>query len=108
MNQTSVLLAILAMAVVTYVPRMLPMVALSSRQLPPLVEAWLRQVPVAVLGALVLQALVPDGGPTGVRPAGLYVVAAITTLVVARKTRSLLGAVGAGVTVVALARLGLG
>ena len=108
MNQTSVLLAILAMAVVTYVPRVLPMVVLSSRQLPPLIEAWLRQVPVAVLGALVLQALMPNGGPADVGPAGLYAVAAITTLVVARKTRSLLGAVGAGVTVVALARLGLG
>ena len=108
MNQTTILLTIAAMSVVTYLPRVLPALLLSSRRLPPLAEAWLRYVPAAVLGALVLPALMENREPGFIPATNLYVWAAVPTVVVAWKTRSLIGAVAAGVAVVALARLGLG
>ncbi|HEY3315216.1 MAG TPA: AzlD domain-containing protein, partial [Bacillota bacterium] len=40
------------MALVTYLPRMLPLVVLSRFKLPPAVLRWLSFVPVAVLSAL--------------------------------------------------------
>lgn len=50
------------MALVTYIPRLIPMVALSGRSLPPVVMEWLGLLPPALLGALVAQAVVmPDG-----------------------------------------------
>ena len=57
-----VLLIIAAMALVTYIPRMAPMVVLSGRSLPPVVMEWLGLLPAALLGALVAQAvLMPEG-----------------------------------------------
>src|SRR5690606_15515282 len=57
-----ILLIIVAMALVTYVPRMAPLVFLSGRSLPPVVMEWLGLLPAALLGALVAQAvLMPEG-----------------------------------------------
>lgn len=57
-----VLLTIVAMAVVTYLPRMFPLVWLSGRRFPPVVMDWLGLLPAALLGALVAQAvLLPEG-----------------------------------------------
>lgn len=57
-----VLLTICAMALVTYIPRMVPLMLLSGRTLPRSVMAWLGLLPAALLGALVAQAVaMPDG-----------------------------------------------
>ena len=42
-------LLIFLMAVVTFIPRVLPVLLLSRRSLPELLERWLSYVPVAVL-----------------------------------------------------------
>ena len=46
------LLLILGMALVTYIPRVAPLLLLSSRQLNPHLMRWLEMVPPAVLAAL--------------------------------------------------------
>jgi branched-subunit amino acid transport protein len=58
MDQKIILLTIFGMALVTYIPRLVPVSLLSSRSLPPLVIAWLRYIPVAVLSAMLLPSLV--------------------------------------------------
>ena len=40
------------MALVTYLPRMIPLTILDGKELPPIVSAVLRNIPYAVLGAL--------------------------------------------------------
>ncbi|MRX73542.1 AzlD domain-containing protein [Bacillus lacus] len=50
----SILLMIVGMAVVTYLPRMIPLVALSSIQLPEFLQNILKNVPYATLGALIV------------------------------------------------------
>ena len=82
---------VLACALVTAVPRVLPLLVLSKMQLPQWLLDWLRYVPVAVLAALLSLELANAG------PAGLA--AAVTALAVAATTRSLLGTVLAGVAV---------
>lgn len=52
MSQT-MLLIILGMAIVTYIPRVLPLVAMNGKELPPKVKAILQNVPYAALGALI-------------------------------------------------------
>lgn len=47
------LLTAFLMALVTYLPRMIPLVFLGDRKLPPFWENLLRYVPYAVLGALI-------------------------------------------------------
>lgn len=53
MDKTIVLM-IIGMAIVTYVPRMLPLVALNGKKMPPFLQAVLNNVPFAALGALIV------------------------------------------------------
>ncbi len=104
MDQTIVFLTILGMGVVTFIPRLLPVLLLSSKKLPPLVIAWLRFIPVAVLAAMLLPTLVINDAQLDFSSSNIYFWAAIPTFLVAWKTRSLFGSVITGMAVVAIAR----
>jgi branched-subunit amino acid transport protein len=124
MDQNVVLLTLLGMGIVTYLPRLLPLLILTRRgavqgddsegALPPLIEVWLRYVPAAVLAAMLFPSLfIAEGrvhlsGDRILSPDSLYLWAAIPTVWIAWRTRSLIGSVLAGVAVVALGRMLLG
>ncbi len=107
-DQRAVFLTLLAMGLVTYLPRVLPLWLFASRSLPPIVVAWLRYVPVAVLAAMLLPSLVLPEGYLDLGWDNLYLWAAIPTFIVAWRTRSLFGAVVTGMALVAGARWLLG
>lgn len=48
---------LLGMAVVTYIPRAIPLTFLEGKELPPVVTGVLRNIPFAVLGALIFPAI---------------------------------------------------
>ncbi|MCG7334305.1 AzlD domain-containing protein [Sporosarcina sp. ACRSM] len=48
---------LLGMALVTYIPRMIPLTFLDGKELPPIVSGILRNIPFAVLGALIFPAV---------------------------------------------------
>lgn len=50
---SSIFWIIIGMAVVTYIPRVLPFIVLNGRRLPSRIEGALRNVPFAALGALI-------------------------------------------------------
>ena len=104
MDQKTIFLTILGMALVTYVPRLLPVWLLSSKSLPPLVIAWLRYVPVAVLAAMLFPSIVVQDNQAHLGLSNLFLWAALPTLVVAWKTRSLFGSVIVGMIVLAVVR----
>jgi branched-subunit amino acid transport protein len=108
MNQNAVLWTMIGMLAVTYIPRVLPVWLFTSKPLPPLVIAWLRYVPVAVLAALLLPALVITENNAvqalDVSFGNLFLWAAIPTCIVAWKTRSLFGPVIVGMVIVAAIR----
>ncbi|MGV3487280.1 MAG: AzlD domain-containing protein [Tuberibacillus sp.] len=54
---SSAIWAIIGMAVVTYIPRMLPLVAIKADGVPPFLQGVLKNVPYAVLGALIFPAI---------------------------------------------------
>ena len=91
MDQKVVLLTLFGMQAVTYVPRLLPVLLFSSKQLPPLVIVWLRYVPVAVLAAMVVPSLLLVEQRIHFAADNLLLWAAIPTLLVAWKTKSLFG-----------------
>ena len=104
MDQQSVFLVMLGMLVVTYLPRLIPLLLFSSRDLPPIVVTWLRYVPAAVLSAMLFPSLVILHDRVDLSFDNLFFWAAFPTLVVAVKTKSLFGAVVIGMLVVALVR----
>ena len=90
---TETITVIVAMGIVTYIPRWLPLFFLSRRRLPPVLVVWLDFIPAAILSALILPTLLTTGSPRQLewnRP-DLWI--AIPTLIFALRTRSLAGTV---------------
>ncbi len=108
MNQQTILLTILGMAIVTYLPRLVPAWLLSSRTLHPVMTRFLSFVPTAVLSALLVPSLVLVNGQLNGSPQNIFLWAAIPTLLVAWRTRSFFGAVATGLVLVAGVRLLMG
>lgn len=108
MDQKIVFLTILGMAVVTYVPRAAPMLALAARGIPEPVMRWLSYVPVAVLSAMLAPALVLREGSFDFSMDNLFFWAAIPSFALAIKTRSFFGTVALGMGLVAAGRFFLG
>ena len=93
-----VLLLISLCMLVTIVPRTIPLMLIGRVSLPPLVIAWLRHIPIAVITALLCQELLlQDAGVNWAR-----LLAGLFALALAFTTRSILGTVILGVAVYAL------
>lgn len=105
MAEKTQLMVILGMALVTYLPRLLPAWFLRGRELPGFLAAWLKYIPAAVLAALLLPSLLVEDGGLHLAWDNLYLWAALPALLVAWKTKSLFATVLTGMAVVALARL---
>lgn len=105
MSGLSFSLMLAGMLLVTYLPRVLPAWLLQGRTIHPFITAWLKYVPVAVLSALLLPALLVADGRLNLAWDNLFLWAAIPAALVALKTRSMFATLLAGMAVVALARL---
>ncbi len=101
-------IVITGMALVTLVPRILPILLLSGRKMPASVERWLSLIAPAILAALLLPELVLDRSTSpavlAFSASNTYLLAAVPAFLVAWKTRSLFGTVVVGIAAVALLR----
>jgi branched-subunit amino acid transport protein len=93
MNSRAYLILVCCMGIVTYLPRMLPLVLLSRRRLPAWLAEWLELVPVAILSALLAPALLTSAEPRSLCLGKPELLAAVPTLLWALKSRSLAGTV---------------
>lgn len=101
-----IILAVLLMAAVTYLPRLLPLLILAGRKLPTDLEIWLSYIPVAVLASLLGPSLfITEGKLTLHLPANIYFWAALPSFAVALLTRNMFLTVLAGMACAALLRL---
>jgi len=50
---SNIVMMVVAMGVVTYIPRMLPFILFNGRELPPFIQRVLQNIPYATLGALI-------------------------------------------------------
>ena len=97
-----ILIIIIGSALVTALPRVVPMILLSRTSLPAWLRTWLGAVPVAILAALLgTELLVTNQSLVG---ADRIPIAIVPVLVIAATTRSLMGAVLAGMLTVSLLR----
>jgi branched-subunit amino acid transport protein len=104
MDQIKVLMIIAGMMVVTYGPRLLPITFLSSRALAPCLIKWLQLIPSAVLAAMLLPALIVSDQRLDINLDNVFLWAALPTFVVAKWAGSFVGAIVAGMAVVAIGR----
>lgn len=104
MDQTLIFWTIIGMAVVTYLPRLIPTLFLSGRNLRPVIIAWLRLVPPAVLAAMLAPSLIIKDDQVDLRVDNLFFWAALFAFPVAWKSKSLFATVVVGMGLVALGR----
>lgn len=104
MAQTSNLLwVIIAMAAVTYIPRMLPMVGLSGKKLPDWLHEWLGYIPVTVLAALLFPILFLKDNVLSVT--NIYLWTALPTFVVAFLSKNIFATIITGMIAIVTIRI---
>lgn len=97
-----VIVIILALGLVNFLPRVIPLTILSKMEIPPLVIRWLELVPAAVVAALLAPSILMPDQRLALNWDNLYLLAAIPTFVVATWRRSLSWTLLAGLVVMAL------
>ncbi|MCM3768627.1 AzlD domain-containing protein [Neobacillus niacini] len=100
----SIFLIIFGCALVTFIPRVLPIAVLSRVELPEWAMRWLNYVPIAVMAALVGQELLMPNGKLVPLQHNLELIAALPAFITAIVTRSLLGTVVAGIVSIMVLR----
>ncbi|HEL1585713.1 AzlD domain-containing protein [Streptococcus suis] len=105
MIKTSILLIILAAALVTWVPRVLPFVLTQNKSLPPKLVKFLSFLPITIIFALTLSSIMDE--EVGSLPNLLPVesLALLPTFLVVLRTKNILLAVVVGVLTTAALRL---
>ncbi|HEL2401240.1 TPA: AzlD domain-containing protein [Streptococcus suis] len=105
MIKTSILLIILASALVTWLPRVLPFVLTQNKSLPPRMVKFLSFLPITIIFALTLSSIMDE--EVGSLPSLLPVesLALIPTFLVVLRTKNILLAVVVGVLTTAALRL---
>jgi branched-subunit amino acid transport protein len=92
------LLLIFGMAIVTFLPRFIPMAFLSRRVIPEKVKMGLEYIPVAILSAILFPILFFDGeGTLGVQPQ--FLISSIPVFAFAWKAKNLWGSVILGMAI---------
>jgi branched-subunit amino acid transport protein len=108
-DQALIFWTIVGMAIVTYLPRLLPTLFLSGKTLRPIIASWLRLVPPAVLAAMLVPSLLVRQDAVDLSFENLFFWAALIAFPVAWRWNSLFATVTVGMGLVALGRyLGLG
>lgn len=95
---SNIIFLILGMAVVTYIPRLLPLLYGAKSEMSPSLRRWIRYVPVAVFAALVFPDLFFVEEQLSLHPlSNLKLLAAVLVFPVAIKSKSLLFTIVVGV-----------
>ncbi len=105
MRSDNMFFIIVGMSIVTQLPRLLPLVVLSRLNLPPLVIRWLKQIPVAVLSALLFPSLLMPDRNLSLSLDNTALMAALPCVLVAVKTKNLLLTILTGIIASALLQL---
>lgn len=105
MEHQTIVLLIFGMAMVTYLPRVLPALLLSRRKIPEPASNWLNYVPSAIVGSLLMPSLLLTDGALNLTSSNVFLWSAFPTFIVAFMTRSLVVTVSVGVAVASLAGL---
>lgn len=104
MEERVVFYTLIGMAVVTYLPRLMPLILLVGKKIPEPVLLWLQHVPPAVLAAMLLPTLIIRKESISLGMDNLFLFAAVPTLIVAIISKSLFIPVVIGMLLVILGR----
>lgn len=104
MDERLVIFTLIGMALVTYLPRLIPLIMLVGKKIPEPVLLWLQHVPPAVLAAMLLPTLIIREESISLGTDNLFLYAAIPTMIAAVISKSLFIPVIFGMLLVILGR----
>ncbi len=107
MSNQDIISLILLLAGVLLLTRTLPVTLFGNKQLPVIIEKWLKYIPPSILAALVASEIVTKDGNLYFSFSNLYLIVAVPTFLIAYKTKSLFTTLVLGMGIMALLRLGL-
>nr|WP_315529921.1 AzlD domain-containing protein [Carnobacterium maltaromaticum] len=94
---------ILGMAVVTYLPRMLPMLLLNNREIPEKIVRWMSFIPVSIFAALIFSDIFFWENKFSINPLeNLKLIPAILVFFIAYKTKNIMWSIVFGVVGISL------
>lgn len=102
------ILLIVGMMVVTFIPRVLPLLFARRLHLPPNVELALHYVPIAVLTVIITQTVFVHGGEANFAPGNPYLWASVTAFGIALIQKRLFVTITCGLVVYAMCKYFLG
>lgn len=105
MSPQTLAFTVVMMALVTWIPRTLPISLLAGRKLPEIATQTLSHLPVAILAALLAVQIFAPGNKLSLSVSNPYIWAAILPALIAIKTRSLFLTVITGVSCLSLLRI---
>lgn len=82
-------LSILAMGLVTYIPRLVPLLLLSKVRLPRWFSIWLKYVPTTVFASLIFSEIFVREHGLNLQLSNVYLLSSVASFLVAIKTKSL-------------------
>lgn len=91
-------------ALVTFLPRVLPLMILTRLKIPEWGMRWLSFVPISVMAALIAQELLLNEGSFSIQENVISIVAAVPAVLIAVWKRSLLGTVLVGMISIMILR----
>ncbi|MFO8069879.1 MAG: AzlD domain-containing protein [Alkalibacterium sp.] len=96
-------LLILGMAIVTYIPRFLPILLLSKKEISPSFSRWMSYIPVSIFASLIASDIFFWEGSFSLQPlSNIKLIPSVLVLIVAYKTKSLLWSMITGVLAMTL------
>jgi len=102
---SEIFLIISGMALVTFLPRFLPLYVLTRLEIPQIVIAWLRYIPVSVLAALVMPGILMTDRQLFLSVSNSYLLATVPAFLVAWRTKNMLLTISIGMGTVLILQL---
>ncbi|CZR98693.1 MULTISPECIES: AzlD domain-containing protein [unclassified Clostridioides] len=96
MNTNYILVVILGMAIVTYIPRILPMIILSKNDMPDSIKDIMKFIPIAILSSLIAKDIFFNGDNLYMSLTNPKIISGIIVLLVAYKFKSIAISIAVG------------
>lgn len=101
----NVVMIILGMSLITFLTRFGAFALFKMTGVPPWLHRWLKSVPIAILTALIVPALLLPQGRIDISLSNHYLLAGIVATLAAYKTKDILWTLGLGMTTMLLLKM---
>lgn len=102
LSNLNIYLLILGVAIFTYIPRSLPIIYLSKKDLPQWLIDWMKFIPSGIFAALILPDILIQDGSLNIGLTNIKLISATLVIIVAMKKKSLGLSIAVGVSAIAI------